>query len=235
MTVRSALQSAAIKLIGRRPGVFFGADDRFETEMTDMVNTVADDIARAHDWQALVKLATLTGDGVTEAFPMPADYARQMLTSTIRDVDNWAWGYGHCATVDDFLRYKESNLNTIPGVWCIFGNRINVWPAPPIGAVARFPYISKNWAQRQSGALADSFTSDSDSFLLSEEVLMKGLVWRYRDNKGLNSTGDQEEYENELSYYAGKDSGAFVIRTNSRRGFPGSSPAWPFPLGGPNP
>ncbi len=233
MTVLSALQSASIKLIARRPAVFFGADDTFELEMTDMVNTVADEVAEANDWQALVKIATLTGTGTQEEFDLPADYARQMLTTTIRDVDNWAWGYGRCATVDDFMRFKESNLNTLPGVWVIFGNKLHVFPAPAAGSTARFVYISKNWAIPISGgATRSQFTADTDTFALSEDLLMKGLVWKYRDNKGLASDGDQEDFESALSYHAGKDSGAFVIRTNSRRGFPGSSPAWPFPLGG---
>jgi len=232
VTVLSALQSASVKLIARRPVAFFGSNEVFETEMTDMVNTVADDIVQAHDWQALVKIATLTGDGVTETFPLPADYARQMLTSTIRDVDNWAGGEGHCATVDDFLRIKENGLNSIPGVWCIFGNAINVFPAPASASIARFPYIGKNWAISSGQTPKGQFTADTDSFLLPDELLMKALVWRYRDNKGLASDGDQEEYEKALSYHAGKDSGAYVIRTNSRRMFPGSSPAWPWPLGG---
>lgn len=231
MTVLNALQSAAIKLIARRPGVFFGADDTFELEMTDMVNTVADDVAQAHDWQALVKIATLTGDGVSEEFDLPADYARQMLTSTIRDVNNWAWGYGHCATVDDFLRFRDNNLNTIPGMWSIFGGKLNVFPAPPAGSTARFPYISRNWALASNGAAQDRFSADTDTFILPEELLMKGLVWKYRDNKGLASEGDQEDYEAALNYHAGKDGGSYVIRTNSRRMWPGSSPAWPWPLG----
>lgn len=231
MTVLSALQSAAVKLIARKPGAFFGVDDTFELEMTDMVNTVADDVAQKHDWQALVKIASLVGDGSKEAFDLPADYSRQMLTTTIRDVDNWAWGYGRCATVDDFLFFKQNSLNSLPGVWCVFGNKLNVYPAPLAGAEARFPYISKNWAIAPNLAPKAVFDNDADAFVLPEELLMLGLVWRYRDNKGLASDGDQEQFDSSLSYHAGKDSGSFVIRTKSRRAWPGSYPAWPFPLG----
>src|SRR3546814_3845312 len=60
-------------------------------------------------------------------------------------------------------------------------------------------YISKRWA-RDAGTdgYKAAFTSDSDTFLLPERLLTLGLVWRWRENKKLDATGDQEAFIKEI-------------------------------------
>jgi hypothetical protein len=41
MSVLAAMQSAAIKLIGQKPQVFFTSSDVFEMEIVDILNEVA--------------------------------------------------------------------------------------------------------------------------------------------------------------------------------------------------
>jgi hypothetical protein len=231
MTVLSAMQSAAIRLVGRKPTTFFGAQGTFELELTDMVNEVAVDIANYTDWQALIRLATITGDGSTTEYDLPEDFDRFPVTAAMQDANNWAWGYGHFLDLDAFLLAEASSFNGVPGGWIIYEGKLRFSPAPTASAQARFPYITKYLARRDSTAPRERFEADTDTFLLPERLLTLGLVWRWRENKKLDASGDQEAFIKALDEYAAKQRGPVVIRRNARRSFGSTHLAWPWELG----
>lgn len=231
MTVLAALQSAAIRLQGRKPGTFFGSTQQFEVELTDLVNEVARDIAKYQDWQGLTKIATITGDGETVEFELPDDYDRFTLAGAMQDGLSWAWGYRHYLDLDAFLFDEVRGFNASPGGWIIYGGMLRFSPAPAAAAQARFPYITKNIVLGESTSPKEAFTADQDSFILPERLLTLGLVWRWRENKGLAGTGDQEAFIKALDEYAAKDKGPTVIRRKAYSSFGNTRPAYPWELG----
>lgn len=231
MAILAAMQSAATRLIGQRPSTFFGGSGAFEREITDFVNEVATDVAKYQDWQALIRIGTITGDGTTTAFDLPADYDRMLQNTSIADLTNWFWGFGAYTDINAFLYAEAQGFDPFPGGWIIYGNQIRFSPAPAAAQVATFPYITTQWALDVSTAPKTAFDNDTDSFVLQERLLTLGLVWRWRENKKLDATGDQEAFIKALDEYAVKDRGARVYRSNARRHFPGTHPAWPWELG----
>lgn len=229
MTILTALQSAALRLMGQRPATFFGAAGQFEAELTDLANEVAADIARYQDWQALTRLGTVTGDGTKTAFDLPTDYDRMTTGAALADLSSWFWGYHAYTDLNAFLYAEARDFNAAPGGWVIYGNQIRFAPAPT--ATATFPYISSHWAIDTSTATKAAFDADSDSFALPDRLLTLSLVWRWRENKKLDASGDQEAFVKALDEYAAKDTGSRVYRKNSRRSFPGTHLAWPYELG----
>lgn len=228
MTVGAALQSAAIRLIGRRPAVFFGASETFEMEMCDLANEVAIDIAKYQDWQALVRVYDIVADGVQTEFPLPADYDRMLARRGVQDLQSWAWGYHRYDDIAEFLHVRERGFSPLPGGWVISGDTLMFAPEPSSGSSAALPYITKAWVKGG----ASEFTSDADEFLLPERLLTLGLVWRWRENKKLDATGDQEAFIKALDEYAAKDGGTRIQRSSARVSFPNTYPAWPWLLGG---
>lgn len=215
--ILSAMQSASIRVLGRRPMTFFGASQNFEgLEITDLVNEVATDIAAYHDWQELTRVALLEGGaGVTE-FDLPSDYDRQLQDSDVARAGYALWGYAHIGNINDFLASQDSGwANTIPGGWIIYDGKMRFSPAPM--GEARFPYISKNWAVGADGTAKAQFDADTDTFVLPERLLTLGLVWRWRENKKLSAEGDQEAFIKALDEYAAKDSGSGIIRRGRPR------------------
>lgn len=231
MTILSAMQSAALRLVGRKPGTFYGASGQFEQEICDLVNEVAEDVAKYQDWQALVKVGTVTGDGTTADFALPADYDRMMLKTDVTDLSAWFWGFGHYADINAFLYAEENGFNPWPGGWIVYGDRLRFAPAPASGQTATFPYVSKEWAVGANTAPKAAFEADTDGFALHERLLTLGLVWRWRENKKLDAVGDQEAFVKALDEYAAKDGGSCIIRRNGRRGFRGAQTGWPWELG----
>ena len=234
MSILSAMQSAAIRLVGQKPAVFFTSSDVFEQEITDLVNEVAKDICKYNDWQALTKIYNLPSDGVTQAFDLPADYDRQLVVTDIQDLNNWVWGYEHATNINEFLYYKARGPQITPGAWIMYNNQLNFYPAPVAANTATFPYISKNYALDSNNSGKSEFTADTDNFIINggEDLLTLGLVWRWRENKKLDYTGDQEAFTMRADQLAAKDKGSNVYRDRSRTRFLNTRIAWPFTLGG---
>jgi hypothetical protein len=231
MAVLSALQNAALRLTGQRPAAFFTASGQMERELCDLLNEVAQDVAKYQDWQALVRIATVTGDGVTSEFPLPTDYDRMLLNSGMADLASWFWGYGAYTDINSFLYAEARGFNAYPGGWIIYADRLRFSPLPSSTQTATFPYISKYWARSAGLIDGEAFTADDDMFLLPERLLTLGLVWRWRENKKLDASGDQEAFIKALDEYAAKDKGSRVQRRNSRRFLAGTRVAWPGTLG----
>lgn len=231
MTVLSAMQSAAVRLIGRKPSTFFSSQQTFEVEIVDLLNDVADDIAKSHDWQALTKVHTITGNGTDEAFPLPSDYDRMLIDSDVFDPNNWAWGYFHYTNLNRWLRDKAQGFTMIPGGWIMLADQFNFFPIPAAAANAEFPYISGELARSTAGAPQSAFQSDDDVFVLPEKLLTLGLIWRYRAQKGMGYAEDMQNYEIALSQAQARDGGSKVIRSNSRVRRGNIGIAWPWELG----
>lgn len=231
MTLLTSLQSAAIRLVGQKPQTFFGAQGTFELELTDMANEVAADIARYQDWRVLTKVAEIAGDGAKTEFDLPTDYDRMTTGADVADFSGWFWGYHGYADLNGFLFAEGRGFSGAPGGWLIYGGKLRFAPAPTASATASFPYISKHWAIDASTASKPAFTKDDDTFALEERLLTLGLVWRWRENKKLDASGDQEAFVKALDEYAVKDGGSRMYRKNARRGFPGTHLAWPYELG----
>lgn len=229
MTILSAMQSAAVRLVGQRPSTFFGASGNFEAEICDWVNEVGQDVAKYQDWQALVRTATVTGDGATTEFALPNDYDRMLQNASVADLTSWFWGFGAYSDINAFLYAQAQGFTGYPGGWIIYANKLRFAPAPT--QVATYPYITKNWAVDASTTPKAAFTADGDTFVLPERLLTLGLVWRWRENKKLDASGDQEAFVKALDEYAAKDGGAKVYRRNSRSALPGTHLAWPYALG----
>jgi hypothetical protein len=218
--ILSALQSAALRVAGRRPGTFFGAGQnaQLEQELCDLVNEVAIDVAKYQDWQALTKIANISGG--TE-IDLPDDYDRMILNADIQQSANWVWGYYHISDINEYIYRTNSGWAPYPGGWILFENKLHFSPAPT--GNAQFPYISANWALDMDGTPKPQFTADTDSFALPERLLALGLVWRWREMKKLDYTGDPDAFIKALDEYAGKDAGSSIIRFNGTRRWPNAS------------
>lgn len=208
MTVKDALRSAASRTMGTRPTVFFSSSNALEGDLTELVNAVAKDIAKSHDWRVLTRLCTLTGDGASDGLKLPVDYDRMQKGSNVRSGTR---RYLPCIDPDEWLRLQMSpGLGSI-GRWIKFGGEVHLLPKPALGQEIRFFYQSNLFALDESGAPKAGFEKDNDEFRLDDELLTLGLVWRYRQQKRLDYTDDQQLFEKRFNELAGEDKGARVI------------------------
>lgn len=232
MTVLSAIQSAFARTVGRKPTTVFSSIEPMEVEMADLSTDVAVDIMGSHDWRALTKFHTITGDGVQSSFDLPSDYDRIVLAQRITDTSNWLWGYTAAQSLEEWMTITNSGFAAItPGWWIILDGKMQFSPAPSSGSPAKFAYISRSIGRTEAGSPISAFSTDSDSFVLDERLLTLGLIWRWKSQKGLEYAEDMANYEKALSEAAARDSGSQAIRKGFPSRLPGTRMAWPWPLG----
>lgn len=227
MTVKDALTSAASRIMGVRPTVFFSSTNALEGDLTELVNAVAKDIIKSHDWRVLTKLCTLTGDGTSEGFNLPNDYDRMQKGSSFQSSTAPLFGYKPCVDPDEWLTLQMPYGSCSLGRWIKFGGQIHVMPKPALGQEIKFFYQGNLFALDENGTPKDRFEKDNDSFLLDEELLTLGLIWRYRQQKRIDYTDDQALFEKRFNEIAGEDKGARVfVEGGSRRRGNVSAPYW---------
>lgn len=220
MSVLTALQSAAVKLVSRKPTTFFQSTDTLEVELCDLVNDVARDIADAHDWRSLMTLKTYTGDGTTTAFALPDDYDRMPTGQEVHSGSWEQWRYVRAKDPNEWQDILSDIGLPHPGAWFILQDQFLIYPAVPASDVAKFYYQSENFALDEDGAPKVAFTADTDTFRLDERLLTLGVVWRWRQQKRLEYAEDMATFERALAGKVKDDKGARVIASGPRR-FPG--------------
>lgn len=231
MTVLAALQSAAVRLVSRKPAAFFSSTNTLEVELCDLVTEAGKDIADAHDWRALTELATFTGDGSTTAFDLPSDYERMPTGQEVHSGSWETWRYVRAKDLNEWQDIISDIGIPHPGAWIMLGGQFQVYPAIPSGDVAKFYYTSKNFALSDGETPKDAFSVDTDTFRLDDRLLVLNLIWRWRQMKRLEYAEDMANYERALAGKIKDDKGARVIATGLRR-FPGNvRMAYPGALG----
>jgi len=92
------------------------------------------------------------------------------------------------------------------------GDRLLVNPVPAAGHVWAFEYQSKQAILDPDGiTLKEFFSSDSDTFLLPDSLLLSGLRWRWAAQKGLDYGELFNTYERQVKDAMGRDGGKPVL------------------------
>lgn len=103
----------------------------------------------------------------------------------------------------------------------IRGGLLLVTPAPTAGLSWAFEYMSENWILGADGTTySDYFTLDTDTILLPERLVLMGLRWRWKKEKGFEYSEDFRTYEAQVAEQLGGDGGKPVLYmdgTSSRR------------------
>ncbi len=220
MTILTTVEGVAAVIGIDVPTGVFSSTDREHVELQHLANEMAERIWKAHDWELLKTLETLTGDGSATTFSLPSDYGRQ-----IKDAELWSsriqTPLTHIVSADRWLELDVRSYQFVIGVWTKIGGQIGIKPAMTATETAKYYYISNLIVSPASGSDKTAFTLDADSFRLNERVLKLGMIWQWRANKGLPYGEDMATYETALGEMISEDKGARMIhvgRPRMRRG-----------------
>lgn len=82
----------------------------------------------------------------------------------------------------------------------IRGGKLICNPTPTAGHTWAFEYISNNWILGIDGTTYKQyFTLDTDTILLPESIVLMGLRWRWKKEKGLDYGEDFDTYEAQVT------------------------------------
>lgn len=213
MTVLTACTAAAIELNQPEPASLFSSTDQFPKELRTQANKTAEAILKTYDWQAFTVLQTMTGDGSTTSFPLPDDYDRMVLKSSVL-TSQFAAPLGKARDLDQWLNFQLRPFVGAPGWWIVLGGAMQILPALGSGITAKFYYVKNKIV---SAGTKTEFTVDADTFDLPERLITLGVIWRWRAQKKMEYGEDMRNFEIALAEEMTRDKGSRILTVGRQR------------------
>lgn len=210
MTILGVVQKAATKIGIAVPTVLFAGTTRTHLELQAIVNECAEEITDAHDWQKLKAIATFTGTGSADAFDLPADYDRMLKTASLW-TSRYSWSMNHVLDSDLWLELVTLPYTQMAGSWTIYGGQVHILDTMVLDDTAKFFYIKNTRVDPASGDNKATFTADDDAFVLSEELLRRSLIWKWKEAHGQPYDEPMADYNVKLASEIDKDGGSKPI------------------------
>jgi len=177
------------------PTQIITAPDRRWKEAASMGNATGDELARRVDWGALHSTATLTGDGTNKVHDLGATYDR--ITPGIAVTSGGV-------TIRPLSRAEWASLDALEGdprYFLLEGQNVTLWPYLATGVTATVQYQTNAWCSNGTAEWA----ADTDTSLIDEDIFAKGLIVRWRRQKGMAYDDQEAEYEAALAEIASFD------------------------------
>lgn len=197
MTLLTVAEALAKNVGMAVPDVVLSSSLREWGEAVQFANETGEELARRVDWPELRATTTLTGDGTNQTFTLPAAYdhlapaaALTSGTSILRPLTQAEW-------------QTLTAVEGTPRYYLLEGNRVTLWPYLASAATVTVRYQSNAFCS--AGA---AFASDDDTLSIDEDLFTKGLIVRWRRQKGMDYADFEAEYEAALQDVARFSGGA---------------------------
>lgn len=215
MTLLSICQSAAQSAGFAAPGSIVGSGDATAQLLFRLANKAGKQLATL-PWQALQAEHTFSTVASQAAYNLPADFG-WYENNTAWDRSNY-WAMRGSLTPSEWQRYKSGTMTTTPRTrYRVKAGQIYLDPTPTAVRTIVLEYISNAWA---SGGSA--YAADSDTTILSEDLLELELTWRFLERKGFAYEEAQYEAQTQIALRLAHDvpKGPVNLATDAYEIFP---------------
>jgi hypothetical protein len=199
-----------------------GSDDVTFQQMAQILNTLGLDLIEDYIWPQLVHQISISVPAETPPI------VGRVFIDLPPDFDRW---------IDDTL-WDEGGRSPAMGppneqVWQSFsqfvGNSITrmMWRSagdnqmelkPPGGGPLSLRYVSRAWVRDNAdiAAYRDHIEKDTDRLLFDEQLLLLGLIYKFRERKGFDTTAEKRDYEYRRDKRLGDTRGAATLSITGR-------------------
>lgn len=160
----------------------------------EVANEAAAYIADEWDWRSNRAIGTITGNGSTATWPVPANFRRLtrggvMWSSRINDPLTF---------IDDINVWIENevrNQNFVTGSFTRLADGFAFRPVLASGEVVTFPYNRSDFVRSGVGAAKAAIDADTDTIVFDDRLHKLAMVWLWRQSKRLDYAEDLQAYE----------------------------------------
>jgi hypothetical protein len=192
-----------------RPATVASSQDDSTIQMMALLNEVVMDlVTRGKSWKELQRLATFTSVAAEQQGLMTtiAPYGFQyIIEDTIFDRTQRRPLFGPRGAP----AWQQSEALPYTGpeyTYRIWQGYFMMQPAPPAGREIAFEYAS-NWpVQAANGEWKKFFDADDDTCPLDDTLLLLGLRWKWKSEKGLPYAQEKTDFESAMAQFSGQDS-----------------------------
>lgn len=206
--------------------------DETVLQIAALANEILEDLAERHSWSTVTYSVTFISvaaesQGLLTTLAPNAFLKVQNNTIWDRTLRLPVWG------PLDPVQWQE--LQALPNAGPLYRYRIQegllkIYPTIEAGHTMAFDYTSCGLVQATGGgAIKEYFTADTDVFLLPAKLLLQGMRWKWRSEKGLPYAENFKTYEAAVAEAMGSDGTKPVL--NMAGGNPNIQPGIWVPAG----
>lgn len=235
MSILTIIQSVCTRIGLPSPLSALGSADQQIQQLVALSNEEGEELAERYGWSSLQNEAVF----VTLAAELQGSIASIATNKFLYIINDTFWNrtqnrpmFGSL-TPTDWQSLTSSNVAGPFQEYRIKGGNIYLKPSPPAGETCAFEYISGNWCQSATGTKQNAWASDTDIGILDENIMKAGLLWRWKQFKGLDYAEDFRKYEIRVDEAMGRDAGKPTLSmegspTNRAPGIVVTSGSWPL-------
>ena len=197
MTLLTACKALAKNVGLAVPDAVVTSTAREWVEALQFANETGEELARRVDWPELRATQTLTGDGTDQTYSLAAAFdhlpesgAVIVGTSILRPLSQAEW---------QTLTMAEGT----PRYYLLEDDQIRLFPYLATSSTATLNYQSNAFCSAGS-----AFAADDNTLTIDEDLFTKGLIVRWRRQKGMDYADYEAEYEAAIQDLARFSTGA---------------------------
>lgn len=218
MTMLSVVQQFCLRTNIPKPPTVVGSTDTQVLQVMALLEEEGNDLASRGSWQELTFEAahtTVATESQGSISTIAANGFRYIKNQTIWDRTDRLPVLGPMDG-PDWQTLKAVAVNGPRYRFRIRGDLLLVNPVPAASHNWYFEYITQNWILGANGTTYKQyFTLDTDTLLLPETLLLQGLRWRWKKEKGFDYAEDMRTYEMQVKDALGRDGGKPVLHMDN--------------------
>jgi len=225
-TVLEVLQTAASEMGLQQPqAAFDNPSDLTAVQLGALYNATGEMLVKRRVWRRLFRehsFVTVVGQG---AYPLPPDFARP-ISQTEWDRSN-LWPMIGPESPQQWQWLKSGILSTGPRErFRLVGDTLEIWPVPTATSTPSpnlnmsFFYVSKYWAEDVDAVPKAKATTNSDSCIFEDRLMISGVKLRFFQAKGFDTSAYASEFQSNLDDALAQDSGAPILSLAREPQFP---------------
>lgn len=217
-TALQIIRQAAAELGLPVPNSAVTSQEATVNQLLALLNTAGYELAHTFEWQQLVRKATIPTVAGQSDYLLPSDFGK-MINQTIWTRDSIGQIDGPLSAQRWELR-TEGLLSSDPFVgFRIFGNKLNLNPAPSAVTNITFEYLSNGWVHSylDPNVYTQTIFHDSDTPQFDFMLLVKFLKLKMWQAKGLDTTSLEMDFARFYDMMISQNKGAPVLSVAPRR------------------
>lgn len=182
-------------LVGvQRPVAIVTSTDQLARQMLGLAKETLEELCLM-DWPQLTVSGTIATVIGQAPYAIPLDFEHE-IGDTMYIASRYERVRGSL-TPADWARQRNSLPDLGHYRFRIFGypRTINIMPTPLVSESLVYEYKTNYRVKHADSTLGFTYTDDADVPLVPEELVVKGLKWRLRRVKGLDSSEEFDDYE----------------------------------------
>jgi hypothetical protein len=213
-TILALVKDAADELSLARPtSVIDNTTDDTAVKMLRHLTRTCRQLATRYDWQRLRREKTFTTVAAADqnaANPIPTDFLRFVPDSFYNRTKRYR--VIGPLTAEEWQGHQAALATRVYDAYTMRGGRVLIAPTPAADQSMAYEYITKYIGTDTTEATDRlSFTVDTDLPFMDDELLVLGMVWRYRKSEGQDYAEEFREYEMRLNDLYKMDGGRRLL------------------------